>query len=121
MARILVFDDDREMCEVLRNLLQEAGHTVESATDGASGMALFREEPSEIVITDIRMPEKSGNEAILELRAEFPSVRIIAMSGGGAVGPDVYMNVARKLGADIALTKPFEPGELLSAVHSLAS
>lgn len=121
MARILVFDDDKEMRDAVRAILEEAGHEVEEAPDGQRGLDLYREAPSEIVITDIRMPEKTGNEAILELRAQFPHVKIIAMSGGGTVGVDLYMQVARKLGADVAITKPFAPDELLSAVRSLAS
>ena len=121
MARILVFEDDQEMREVVRAILEEAGHEVEEAPDGYTGLQLYREDPSEIVITDIRMPEKTGNETILELRAEFPNVKIIAMSGGGAVGAELYMKVARKLGADQALTKPFAPDELLSAVLALTS
>lgn len=121
MARILVFDDDQEMLDAVRAILEEAGHEVEEASDGVRGLSLYREAPSEIVITDIRMPEKTGHETILELRAQFPHVKIIAMSGGGAVGVDLYMQVARKLGADVAITKPFAPDELLSAVRSLAS
>ncbi len=121
MARILVFDDDQEMREVVRAILEEAGHEVEEAADGELGIDLFREAPSDIVITDIRMPEKSGNETILELRTEFPGVKIIAMSGGGTVGAELYMQVARKLGADFAITKPFAPDELLSAVRALVA
>jgi len=105
---------------VVRSILEEAGHEVEEAADGDRGLELYREDPSEIVITDIRMPEKTGNETILELRAEYPEVKIIAMSGGGTVGAELYMKVARKLGADHAITKPFAPDELLSAVRSLS-
>ncbi len=121
MARILVFDDDPEMREAVRGILEEAGHEVEEAPDGEHGMQLYREQPSDIVITDIRMPQKTGNETIMELRSEFPYVKIIAMSGGGTVGADLYMQVARKLGADFAITKPFAPDELLSAVRSLVA
>ncbi len=121
MARILVFDDDQDMREAVRGILEEAGHDVEEASNGEHGINLFREEPSDIVITDIRMPEKSGNETIMELRSEFPRVKIIAMSGGGTVGADLYMQVARKLGADFAITKPFAPDELLSAVRALVA
>ncbi len=81
----------------------------------------YRQDPADIVITDIRMPSKTGNEAILELRAEFPKVKIIAISGGGTVGSELYMRVARKLGADHALAKPFAPDELLSAVRAMTS
>ena len=121
MSRILVCDDDQEMREVIRNILEEAGHIVEEAPDGEVGVDMFREMPTDIVITDIRMPEKSGNETIMELRSDYPWLKIIAMSGGGAVSADLYMQVARKLGADVALSKPFAPDELLSAVRELAT
>jgi DNA-binding response OmpR family regulator len=121
MARILLLDDDRDLREAVRTILEEAGHLVNDAPDGKSGIEMYREAPSDIVITDIRMPEKTGNETIIELRAEFPEVKIIAISGGGTVGTDVYMRVARKLGADEAISKPFAPDELLSAVRALAS
>lgn len=121
MARILLFDDDRDLREVVRTILEEAGHVVDDAPDGRRGVEMYRETPTDVVITDIRMPEKTGNEAILELRAEFPAVKIIAISGGGSVGTDVYMRVAKKLGADEAISKPFAPDELLSAVRSLTN
>ena len=82
MARILLLDDDRALRDVVRMILEEAGHVVNDAPDGRAGVEMYRESPSDIVITDIRMPEKTGNETILELRAEFPDVKIIAMSGG---------------------------------------
>lgn len=119
MAHILLFDDDRELREVVRTILEEAGHVVNDAANGDAGVQMYRRSPADVVITDIRMPEKSGNEAILELREEFPDVKIIAISGGGSVGVETYMRVARKLGADAAIAKPFAPDELLSAVRTL--
>ena len=119
MARILLLDDDRALRDVVRMILEEAGHTVCDAPDGRAGVEMYRENPADVVITDIRMPEKTGNEAILELRAEFPDVKIIAMSGGGSVGTDIYMRVAKKLGADEAISKPFAPDELLAAIRTL--
>lgn len=121
MARILLLDDDRDLRDVVRMILEEAGHEVQDAPDGQSGVQMYRQDPSDIVITDIRMPEKTGNETILELRAEFPNVKIIAMSGGGSVGTDIYMRVAKKLGADEAISKPFAPDELLGAIRALAN
>ena len=120
MARIHVFEDDTALRTAIRGVLEEAGFEVTEAADGERGLESFRAEPSEIVITDIRMPEKTGNEAILELKNEFPEVKIIAITGGGAVGAELYINVARKLGADEALSKPFAPDELLKLVRSLS-
>lgn len=119
MARILVFDDDHDLRHAVTSVLEQAGHTVRGAENGRLGLEMYRDEPTDVVITDIRMPEKTGNEAIVELRSQFPDVRIIAISGGGAVGVDTYMRVARKLGADRAIAKPFAPDELLSAVRAV--
>lgn len=120
MARILLFDDDHDLRGVVKSILEEAGHDVQDACNGLAGLEMYRTDPTDIVITDIRMPEKTGNEAILELRSEFPDVKIIAISGGGSVGVEMYMRVAKKLGADTAIAKPFAPDELLSAVRALA-
>lgn len=120
MARILLLEDDLALRAVVKDLLEDAGYEVEEADNGLTGLKMFRESPSDLVLTDIRMPEKSGNETIIELREEFPDVKIVAMSGGGAVNPDVYMKVARKLGADAALAKPFAPEELLAVIQELA-
>lgn len=117
MARILVFDDDLALRTVIRSLLEGAGHEVEVAPDGEAGLDLFREGPGDIVITDIRMPNKTGNEAIMELRIEYPDVKIIVITGGGAIGTDMYMRVAEKLGADFTLSKPFDPADLLQIVN----
>ncbi len=119
MARILLFDDDHDLRDVVRTILEEAGHEVRDAANGDAGVQMYRNDPADIVITDIRMPEKTGNEAIIELRSEFPEVKIIAISGGGSIGVETYMRVARKLGADAAIAKPFAPDELLSAVRTL--
>ena len=55
----------------------------------------------------------------MELRRDFPEVKIIAISGGGRVNPDEYLHMAAKLGAQLTLTKPFERDELLAAVEEL--
>ena len=65
------------------------------------------------------MPEKEGIETIRDLKREFPNVKIIAISGGGRIGPDEYLNLAGKLGAHYTFTKPVERKELLRTVKKL--
>lgn len=65
------------------------------------------------------MPDKEGLETIMELRRDFPEVKIIAISGGGRVKPEEYLDLADKLGAHRKLTKPFVREELLAAVQEL--
>jgi CheY-like chemotaxis protein len=65
------------------------------------------------------MPEREGLETIMELRRDFPDVKIIAISGGGRVGPTGYLEVAKKLGAQRIFAKPFAIKEMLQAVQEL--
>lgn len=66
-----------------RQSLERAGHSVLEAGDGHEGLRLYRASPSEIVVTEIFMPERKGLETIAALRPEFPEVKIIAISGSG--------------------------------------
>ncbi len=119
MTTILLIDDDPEIRELYRRILERAGYEVSDAPDGASGIRLFREKPADLVLTDIVMPEKEGLETIMELKREFPSVRIIAMSGGGkATTSFTCLRLAKMLGADQALSKPIPRTQLLEAVEA---
>ncbi|MDY6987588.1 MAG: response regulator [Thermodesulfobacteriota bacterium] len=118
-ARILVVDDDVQIREMLRQLLERAGYEVAEAPDGRQGIRLYRQEPADLVITDIIMPEKEGLETIRELRRDFPDVKILAISGGGRVLADEYLRLAKQFGAERTLAKPFDQKELLEAVHEL--
>ena len=119
MAHILVADDEAAVRDICRRLLEKAGHEVTEAGDGDIALKLYRQRPADLVIVDILMPGKEGLETITELRREFPDTRIIAISGGGMIGPDQYLHVARKLGADRVFEKPFYTQELLAAVTEL--
>jgi DNA-binding NarL/FixJ family response regulator len=79
-------------------------------------MKLFREHPSDLMITDLIMPDQEGVETITKLRREYPRLKIIAISGafGGR-----YLRVAELLGADTVLQKPFTPQVLLDTVRKL--
>src|SRR5260370_25461560 len=83
MARILVVDDDHDICEVLEMGLTHAGHEVRVAADGASALRLVRAEPFDPIMTDIFMPGKEGIETIMELRRDFPAPKLVAMSRAG--------------------------------------
>jgi len=119
MARILIIDDDVKFLKMLRQMLERAGHEVVEAPNGEVGVKLFREERTELIITDIFMPEKEGIEIIRELKREFPTVKIIAISGGGRKGDFSFLEAAETLGADRSFTKPFERQEMLKAIQEL--
>ena len=116
---ILVIDDDDQFRGMLRQTLEHAGYEVMDASNGKEGIRVFRENPADLVITDIIMPEKEGIETIRELKREFPDVKIIAISGGGRIGPVSYLKMAKGLGAQRTLTKPLEREELLRVVREL--
>ena len=119
MKRILVIDDDIQVRQMLKQILERAGYEVADAPDGKEGIELYRQTPTDLIITDIIMPEKEGIETILELRREFPDVKIIAISGGGRFDPDVYLDAAGKFGVARTFRKPVDRKELLDAIQEL--
>jgi len=119
MKRILIIDDNDQLRSLLREILELGNYVVTEAPNGDIGARLFRQQPADLVITDIFMPEKEGLETIRELRRDFPDVKIIAISGGGSRGALGYLPTAKKLGAHRTFIKPFEMLELLAAVHEL--
>ncbi|MDA0746837.1 MAG: response regulator [bacterium] len=117
MARILLVEDDGEVRETYRKVLERAGYEVVTATNGQEGLDAFSQEPADVVVTDILMPEKDGVEFIRELRRAVPDVRIIAVTGFR--GRYNRLPAARYLGAQYTLSKPFPMEELLDAIRHL--
>ncbi len=117
MARILVIDDEDQLRIMFRKSLERDGYQVMDAPNGKVGMKLCHEEPFDLVITDILMPEQDGIETIGEIRRYFPETKIIATSGGGQrISANDVLHTAGILGAHCTLCKPFHIEELLSAV-----
>jgi DNA-binding NtrC family response regulator len=116
MADMLIIDDDPQIRRLLTRILQGAGHSIRTAENGRDGIALFRQQHPALVITDILMPDMEGIETIRAMRAESPSMPIIAISGGGVPS---YLRAATMLGATASLAKPFVAAELLSLVAAL--
>ena len=116
---ILVIDDDETVRLLLRNILEREGYRVLDAHEGYEGLKQFRENPTDLVITDLIMPGKEGIETIRDLRQEFPHVKIIAISGGGRISPESYLRMAKGVGALRALSKPFDRLELLKAIKEV--
>jgi len=104
---------------MLKLTLERKGHQVTEAVDGVKAIALFNPADIDLVVTDIVMPEKEGIETIMELRAKDPAVKIIAISGGGRIGPEDYLSWARRFGVQHTFTKPVNRDELLNAIDDL--
>ena len=119
MARILVVDDDDHVRFMLKRALERDSHDVLTAENGLVAGRLQRESPSDVIILDIIMPEKEGLETIMELRRDDPGVKIIAISGGGQLGPSKYLKMAKILGAAFAFEKPVKLDELKAAIRQL--
>lgn len=119
MARILVFDDEPSILLMIKKMLEKAGYEVEVALNGKEGMELFEKNRPDLLITDIIMPEKEGLETIFELRRKYHDLKIIAISGGGRIGPDGYLPGAKLLGANAVFAKPLIPKEFLNTISEL--
>ena len=117
--QVLVIDDDDQMRVLLEQAMQWAGFSVVAAENGRKGLRLFEEEPADLIITDLIMPEQEGLETIRILKQNYPTVKIIAISGGGRMGPEAYLPAAMELGADQVFSKPFDIKELVDAVEKL--
>ena len=118
MPRILVIDDDEQVRLLLRQMLELEGYSVTEAADGRVGMASWREEPADLLLTDILMPEQDGIETIREVRQGWPDAKIIAFTGGGKKGMN-FLPTAQKLGAQRTLEKPLDRQTLLAAVREV--
>jgi DNA-binding NtrC family response regulator len=116
MARILIIDDESQIRSMLRLMLERVGYEIAEAPDVIEGIRQYRENPADLIITDLIMPNKDGIGMIIDLKKEFPKVKIIAMSGGGVNRPEGYLDGAKKLGATRTLTKPIDRDEMLKAV-----
>jgi DNA-binding response OmpR family regulator len=118
--RLLVIDDDELVRATLVDMLQTAGFEVVTAANGRIGIELLETTSVAAIITDILMPEQEGLETIREARRRHPAIRILAISGGGAGGPEIQLlRFAQNFGADLALSKPFTASQLVSAVRTL--
>jgi len=117
--RILIIDDDEQIRVILQQMMEWAGYEVMAAENGKVAMEMHRKNPADLVITDLIMPEQEGLETISSLKKNFTDIKIIAISGGGRIGPEAYLPAALELGADRVFTKPFDIKAVLTAVQEL--
>jgi len=119
MASIFLIENDEAVREVLRIALMAAGHSVSEAANGRQGINSFRKAPTDVVITDIYMPDRDGLEVVEALRRTHPAVKILAISG--ASGSMNYLKRAEFLGATRVLAKPLSMPTVLRIVSELLS
>ena len=117
-ARILVVDDDENICRVVKRMLNAAGYDVEVANNGQEALAKLTPDVA-VVLSDVLMPEMDGIEMIMRLRKEVPDAKIISMSGGGIQDKEHVLEIAQRLGAVKTLSKPFSREDLLGTVREV--
>jgi DNA-binding response OmpR family regulator len=119
MQRILIIDDDHAIRASLQLVLEREGYEVVCAVDGGAGIRMFERASPQMVITDLIMPNKEGIETIMELRSRDATMPILAISGGARIHNTDFLQIARRLGANESLAKPFTSKELVAAVRRL--
>jgi len=119
MKTILIIDDDKAVLGLFTQALENNGYSVVQAADGREGLRLFEVAPTDLVITDIMMPEMDGLELIPKLRKKSPDLPIIAISGGMRSATISFLPQAKILGACRVFIKPVSLSELLQAVKEL--
>jgi CheY-like chemotaxis protein len=119
MPGVLIVEDDKELREMLKMSLLRRNYTVLEAENGKAAITHFKPLLTDLVITDLIMPEEDGLKVVIKLRELKPSIKIIAISGGGKVGPGSYLNLAKALGADAIYSKPFSINDLIAKIEQL--
>lgn len=119
MAGVLIVEDDNELREMIGISLMRRKYTVMEAANGKEAIIHFKPSITDLVVTDLIMPEEDGLKVIMKLRELKPSIKVIAISGGGKAGPGSYLNLARALGADAVYSKPFSINDLIDRIESL--
>jgi DNA-binding response OmpR family regulator len=114
MASILLIEDDEAVRGLFRAILEPVGYLIQEASTGWEGIRRFRESPTDLVMTDMDMPDGDGEDVIRQLRADYPSVKILAVSG--SKGTEELRSAAQRWGADAMLPKPVGVDELRAAV-----
>ncbi len=116
MARVLVVDDDDQVRELFSLGLKHQGHDVTPTGSGTEAMKLVRRGKFDVLVTDLVMPDTEGMEIIMTVRDLSIPIKIIAVSGGGTSGNNTYLDAAKRLGADLTLSKPVSASRLAEAV-----
>ena len=116
MIKILIIDDEDIMRNCLCDVLTDDGYSVEVAREGIQGITLFENNPSDIVILDIKMPGLSGVEVLKIIKGNKNSTQVVMMTGYATVQTAVE---CMKLGAFDYLTKPFDMNQIREVIRQI--
>jgi two-component system response regulator PilR (NtrC family) len=109
MANLLIVDDEPSMRQLLSHVFGRAGHAVRTAENGGKALELLRQEPADLIISDVKMPDMNGIELLRQLREFLPDAGVVMMTAFATVET---AREAFKLGADDFIQKPFDVDEL---------
>ncbi|MBN1415383.1 MAG: response regulator [Bacteroidales bacterium] len=115
IKQILVVDDNLMMRKLIRNLFHKENFEIKEAANGIEGLEFVKGNPVDLIITDLIMPKMEGIELIMNLRRDFPDIKIFAISGA----QPYYLYLAKKLGIDGIFTKPLNQQVFLKAVKKV--
>ena len=119
MKKIVIIEDDQIIRESLKEILEMNSFQVLAIDSGIDLMKKITKFRPDVLITDIIMPDKDGIEIIIEAKKTLTDIKLIAISGGGRIDSESYLNTAKYLGADATLKKPFTHEQLISVIKSL--
>jgi len=119
MQRVLIVDDEAQMRGLLEDLLED-DYEISTASNGAEALQRLRQDGAELIITDLVMPTMNGIDLVMAVRKQFPTLKIIAISGGGGItGRFDYLPVANLVGASRVIRKPFTLADIRTAVREV--
>jgi len=116
MAKILAVDDSQPIREMVTLTLKSGGHEIVTAVDGAEGLALFKKEKFDLVVTDINMPEMDGFTLIREIRALDNKIPVLALT---TESEQTKRQSGQQAGVDGWIVKPFKPAQFLAIVKQI--
>ncbi|WP_448871784.1 response regulator transcription factor [Desulfobulbus propionicus] len=114
--RVLIVDDEPELCEQIALILRQQQYTVDTAGDGVAALEKIFTDPYDLIVLDIMLPEKDGFAVLGELRDEGVAIPVLMLTAKGEVANRVK---GLDLGADDYLHKPFSMAELLARIRAL--
>ena len=119
MTAILLVDDDDDFRASLKDVLEDEGYDIVEACNGEQGLDDYRvlAPAIDLVISDALMPGCDGLEMLKILKRDYPSTKVIIVSGGGKIDKNVYLTLAKGLEADAVLKKPVSTQELFATIN----
>ncbi|HKQ40636.1 MAG TPA: response regulator [Verrucomicrobiae bacterium] len=120
MKRVLVVEDDEAMCKHLHELFVHFGYEVRAAENGNTGLSAVKDWQPDLVVLDVFLPGKDGFEILLEIRRDYPKMKVLVISGKEHLIYGKSIKFAEQLGANSTLTKPFTTKELEHCIRAIS-